>query len=66
MKIVCISDTHGQHRSLDGIMPEGDVLVHAGDLTSSGRLAQLLEAAAWLDEQFERYEIGRASCRERG
>ena len=29
MKLVCISDTHGHHRSLT--LPEGDVLLHAGD-----------------------------------
>lgn len=30
MKIVCISDTHSKHRELD--MPEGDVLLCAGDI----------------------------------
>ena len=34
LKIVCISDTHGKHRSLK--VPDGDVLVHAGDITSKG------------------------------
>lgn len=56
MKICCISDTHGQHAALDGQMPDADVLVHAGDLTSMGKLAQLRDAAAWLQEQAERYE----------
>lgn len=30
MKFVCISDTHTKHRQLD--MPEGDVLLHSGDI----------------------------------
>lgn len=35
MKIVCISDTHNQHRSLD--MPEGDLLLCAGDICFANR-----------------------------
>lgn len=34
LKIVCISDTHNKHRNLK--VPDGDVLVHAGDITSKG------------------------------
>lgn len=30
IRFVLISDTHGQHRSVD--LPEGDVLLHAGDM----------------------------------
>ena len=37
-------------------MPEGDVLVHAGDLTSSGKLEQLRSAVDWLNEQTKNYE----------
>jgi Icc-related predicted phosphoesterase len=33
MKIVAISDTHGSHRDL--VLPEGDVLIHAGDIVNS-------------------------------
>lgn len=33
MRLVLMSDTHGQHRGLD--VPEGDVLVHAGDICMS-------------------------------
>lgn len=46
MRIVCVSDTHGQGRSL--AVPNGDVLVHAGDLTGMGHLGQLAKEAAWL------------------
>lgn len=31
MKIVTISDTHAMELALDGLVPEGDVLIHAGD-----------------------------------
>jgi Icc-related predicted phosphoesterase len=39
IKIVAISDTHGRHEGLD--IPFGDILVHAGDLTGTGTLAQV-------------------------
>lgn len=36
VRVVCIADTHNEHETLR--LPEGDVLVHAGDcLTESGR-----------------------------
>lgn len=35
MRVVCISDTHGLHDALQRI-PDGDVLVHAGDFTDTG------------------------------
>jgi predicted phosphodiesterase len=46
MRIVAMGDTHGYHRHL--AVPDGDLLVHAGDLTQRGTLAQLEDAAAWL------------------
>ena len=30
-KVVCVSDTHAMERALNGKVPHGDVLVHAGD-----------------------------------
>src|SRR5208282_56782 len=56
LRIVAISDTHGQHATLDGHMPDADILVHSGDLTSMGKLSQWQDAAAWLEAQTERYE----------
>jgi len=35
-RIVCMSDTHGFHREI--FVPKGDVLVHAGDFTSTGEI----------------------------
>jgi Icc-related predicted phosphoesterase len=46
MRIVCISDTHGRARDI--VVPDGDVLVHAGDLTGSGDLASIEDEADWL------------------
>jgi predicted phosphodiesterase len=34
VRIVCISDTHGQHANLS--VPDGDILIHAGDFAAFG------------------------------
>jgi Icc-related predicted phosphoesterase len=46
MRIVCVSDTHGRHRLTD--VPDGDVLVHGGDLTAHGSLKDVEEFDRWL------------------
>ncbi len=48
MRIVCLSDTHGQHGSV--AVPDGDVLVHAGDIVANGTSAQIRAFNAWLGE----------------
>lgn len=47
MRVVLISDTHGLHDDMPPI-PDGDVLVHAGDLTARGTPRQASEALQWL------------------
>lgn len=46
VRLVAMADTHGRHRGL--AVPEGDVLIHAGDLTARGTLPQLDDVAQWL------------------
>jgi Icc-related predicted phosphoesterase len=41
MKLIALSDTHGFHRSLE--IPDGDILIHAGDLTRHGTLDDVRE-----------------------
>ena len=43
-----ISDTHNDHRSLK--VPDGDVLIHAGDFTSFGRKSHAEDFNKWLGE----------------
>lgn len=43
-RFVCISDTHS--RTFE--VPTGDVLLHAGDLSSWGSLSQLMHTVEWL------------------
>lgn len=42
-RIVAISDTHNH---IDFPIPEGDILIHAGDLTGMGRLAEVSRSLA--------------------
>ena len=44
MRIVCISDTHLQHGFT---VPEGDLLLHAGDATGRGTLPEIERFATW-------------------
>ena len=41
MRIVCISDTHSQLKRV--AVPDGDLLVHAGDLTKGGSVNEIAE-----------------------
>lgn len=47
VSIVCVSDTHNCQPEL----PDGDVLIHAGDLTQSGSLVELRATVSWLRAQ---------------
>lgn len=53
MRCVAISDTHNRAESV--AIPDGDVLLHAGDLTMKGRWEELARAARWLGSLRERY-----------
>jgi len=48
-RLVLLSDTHGYHDRLR--VPEGDVLVHAGDFCTSGKEQQARSFARWLARQ---------------
>ncbi|XP_071103200.1 metallophosphoesterase domain-containing protein 1-like [Haliotis cracherodii] len=41
VRFVCISDTHNQVECDPGLVPSGDVLLHAGDFTMNGVPAQI-------------------------
>lgn len=46
MKIVCISDTHEYHDKV--LVPDGDVLIHAGDITFAGKRDIIASFNDWL------------------
>jgi len=54
LKIVCISDTHGKHDELD--LPEADLLLIAGDISSTGTLNQLNDFNNWLGKQEHKFK----------
>ncbi|EMP56432.1 metallophosphoesterase [Marinobacter santoriniensis NKSG1] len=56
MRIVCISDTHSRHEEIEHV-PEGDVLVHAGDCLAYGSLSNLQDFDAWLGTLPHRHKI---------
>ncbi|KAI0204248.1 Metallo-dependent phosphatase [Astrocystis sublimbata] len=47
VSVVCVSDTHNSQCAI----PDGDILIHAGDLTHSGSLQEIQAAIEWLREQ---------------
>lgn len=50
MRIVIISDTHGLHLEMVEPIPDGDVLIHCGDLTNYGELYQVSGAAKYFGQ----------------
>merc|ERR1719188_976337 len=48
VRFVCISDTHGRHAELTSLLPDGDVLLHAGDFTMTGGADELGAFGKWL------------------
>lgn len=56
VRIVCISDSHGQHTKLS--VPDGDVLIHAGDFMAFGDTPrEIVDFTHWLRKQRHRYKI---------
>ena len=48
-RFVCMSDTHHVGPKIDPkSVPKGDILLHAGDLTSDGSLSELFEFHEWI------------------
>lgn len=48
MRLVCLSDTHGLHDKI--VVPDGDVIVHAGDVTMGGAVKEFLSFIEWFAE----------------
>ena len=55
MKIICISDTHNLHKDLK--IPDGDILIHAGDMTCVGGIDEIKEFNQWLGTFPHRHKI---------
>jgi predicted phosphohydrolase len=46
LKLVCISDTHNSHDWVE--IPDGDILIHAGDFTRFGNIQHAISFNTWL------------------
>ncbi|MCU0865399.1 MAG: metallophosphatase domain-containing protein [Planctomycetes bacterium] len=55
MRIVCLSDTHDLHDQLQ--VPDGDLLLHAGDATMRGSEAQIRAFDRWLAGLPHRHKV---------
>ncbi|KAK4040765.1 hypothetical protein C8A01DRAFT_45967 [Parachaetomium inaequale] len=53
IRVVCISDTHNHQP----VLPAGDILIHAGDLTENGSFAEVQAGITWLSSQPHRFKI---------
>jgi Icc-related predicted phosphoesterase len=62
-KIICISDTHNRHKHLTSKamgdrLPEGDLLIHAGDFSGQGQKGEVQDFLKWLKEVSSKYTNG--------
>ncbi len=48
MNLVIISDTHNKHEELK--LPEGDVIIHCGDITIDGSLEEVRSFLKWFEK----------------
>lgn len=54
-RIVCLSDTHNNHENI--IVPDGDILIHAGDATNRGTEAEVEDFLIWYSALPHRHKI---------
>jgi predicted phosphodiesterase len=56
MRLVLISDTHGLHEAIPNL-PDGDVLIHAGDVSRRGSIDEIAHFFAWFAAQPHRWKL---------
>jgi Icc-related predicted phosphoesterase len=55
IRFVCISDTHQKHADID--VPDGDVLIHAGDFSTKGDLKVVQSLAGFLKKLPHKHKL---------
>lgn len=55
LKVVMVSDTHNKHRDVE--VPEGDILIHAGDFTRYGKIEDAIDTNEWLGTLTHKHKI---------
>jgi Icc-related predicted phosphoesterase len=56
MKILHLSDTHSQHRSLQNL-PKADVIIHSGDVSMAGKPEEVMDFIKWFGALDYKYKI---------
>lgn len=54
-RIVCLSDTHNCNEQI--AVPDGDILIHAGDATNRGSIPEIIAFNNWFANLPHRYKI---------
>ncbi|XP_022111965.1 metallophosphoesterase MPPED2-like isoform X1 [Acanthaster planci] len=57
VRFVCISDTHNQAARLLPTIPDGDILIHAGDFTNIGRPREIKRFNEFLGQLPHRHKV---------
>ena len=57
MKLVAISDTHNLHYNFFYDIPDGDVIIHAGDFTTHGRIEEVNAFIKWFSRLPHEHKI---------
>jgi Icc-related predicted phosphoesterase len=61
MKITLLSDTHTKHKHVHnkglGDLPGGDLIIHAGDISSMGYKHEIVEFAKWFNQLEYKHRI---------
>ena len=57
VRFVCISDTHTRTKDLAEKIPEGDVLIHAGDFTNVGEMAAVKAFSEFLESLPHKHKV---------
>jgi len=55
IRVIAISDTHNQHESIE--LPEGDLLIHAGDSTNRGSKEEIAKFSLWFRAQPHAFKV---------
>jgi Icc-related predicted phosphoesterase len=55
LRIVAISDTHNYHDQI--LIPECDLLIHSGDLTSRGKTTEIRKFLDWFEAQPAKHKV---------
>lgn len=55
-RITSISDTHNKHKQITPFLNGGDILIHAGDLSSMGYDREIQEFCKWFDS-IDNYDL---------